>query len=428
MAKIKLLKWEATISIENLALCVMLFVPFFNMFFMFGYNTKLYLTGGLLAILILLRLLKPSSWSKATTMSIILIGFLTVQMFLKNFPSSFSYYILILTGYLMIRVRFSKQSIYWALSVIEYVGVFYAITVIWQWFSPGTFYPVLKKFVSEGPYNQAIQLALFDNDYSGFAAESNRAGVCIAPATCVLFSKMVFKKDRANIPKTMRNVILFVLTYFGIVLTGRRAFILFFPTVIILLCLFFMYKSRKKSIKILGFITSITIALIVVFFLKDAIIHLLTRGEGTGIALRNREIYWGLAFDMFKKSPIIGMGMRSYDYFYNILSGRDIVFAGAHNCYFQLLAEIGALGTLIFICFIVSNAVRTAKRSVLFIRKDDSRNGKPAIMSLLMQGMFIFLALSESAFFAPYSLVLYFLLVNISENTEQCNAREVFGY
>lgn len=119
---------------------------------------------------------------------------------------------------------------------------------------------------------------------------------------------------------------------------------------------------------------------------------------------------------MFKERPLTGMGMRSYDFQYNLMSGRNLTFAGAHNCYLQMLAEIGIIGTMLFFGMVFFMLFRTVKLTVFCIRKQYEIVGSYAMMSLFMQCIFVCVAMSEAIFFAPYSAILYFIILSISEN------------
>lgn len=76
-----------------------------------------------------------------------------------------------------------------------------------------------------------------------------------------------------------------------------------------------------------------------------------------------RLFYWGMAFEGFKKSPIVGIGSGNYFSEYKILRERyttthgedrlvdvneDLVPERAHNEYLQILCELGVVGALLF--------------------------------------------------------------------------------
>ena len=390
----------------------MLIIPFLNLWVFFGYYAKLYIVALTLIVLLLIKLGARSSWNKASMIYILFLAYMSVHMLLINFPTSFTYYIIILTGCLISQLKFSRRTIDLMQSFMVAIGLFYAVTMIWQWVSIDSFNSVLRLFVLEGNYQQAIESVKYAGDYTGFACESNRACVCIAPAASILFSRLFFKDNK----HFWRSLIQFIVTFFSIILSGRRAFIIFFPTVLIGVSLYFMFRKRSKSAKLLAIIFSIILFFVFYFFLYDKVVYLLTRGSGTAIALSNREVYWDLALSLYGENPILGKGMRSYDYFYNLMSGRNIIFAGAHNSYLEMLAEIGIVGTFLFSAVILYTIIKTASQTVYCMRRNNNGTGQILMSALLVECMLVLAGLSEAIFFAPFSLILYFIISNISFN------------
>lgn len=401
------------IYLEQIIGIFLLTIPFLNLWSFFGYYAKLYIVGFTLIVLLLIKLGEHSSWNRAPIINSIFLVYMTIQMLLINFPTSFTYYIIIITGCLITQLKLSKRTIETMQSFMIAIGLFYAITMIWQWASQDSFNSVLRLFVLEGNYQQAIESVKYAGDFTGFACESNRACVCIAPAASILFSRLFFKNNNKHF---WRTLIQFSVTYFSIILSGRRAFIIFFPTVLIGVSLYFLFRKRSKSAKLLAIFLAFVIFFVFYFFLYDKVIYLLTRGSGTTIALSNREVYWDLALSLYGENPIFGKGMRSYDYYYNIMSGRNIIFAGAHNSYLEMLAEIGIVGTILFSGVILYMIIKTASRTVYCMRINNHETGQILMSALLVECMLVLAGLSEAIFFAPFSLVLYFVFSNISLN------------
>ena len=400
------------INLEQIIGVFLLAIPFLNLWSFFGYYAKLYSVGLTLLVLFLIKVFDRSSWNKFPLISLLFLAYMTVHMLFINFSASFSYYIIIITGCLMTQLKLSKSTIKLMESIMVSVGIFYAVTLIWHWASPNSFYPVLKLFVLEGNYQQAIESVKISGNFTGFACESHRACVCIAPAASILFSKIFFKRDK----HILWSIILFCIAYFAMVLSERRAFILFFPTVIVGASLYFMFRRRSRNAKLWSIALTLLLFFVFYFFLFDRVMAILSRGSGTTIALSNREVYWNLAISLYQKHPVIGNGMRSYDYYYNIMSGRNIVFAGAHNSFLEMLAEIGIIGTVLYSALILWIILKTAAKTLFCIRTNDTDTAQILMSALLVECMLLFAGLSEAVFFAPFSLMLFFLFNNISTN------------
>ena len=401
-----------TLNLGVLIIILILSVPFLNLWKFYGYPAKLYYIYGLLFILIFAVLVFKIRLIKLPKIAILLLIYLFYLSLFKNFPFSLEYFLVMLCGVVIMIIPFTKKMQNIQIFIIKVIGLFYAMTMIWQWISPNSFNSVLQLFVSSGPFQQAISSPLV-GDYTGFACESNRAGLCIAPAASIFFSNFFFRKSRK---KMFWNMMGFTIAYVALVLSGRRAFILFFPVVLLVVTFYILLKKHNRRSMIVALVLATVLFIFIYFYAFQMIIQLLTHGSNDGIALSNREIYWDLALRMYNQSPLFGNGLRSYDFYYNLMSGRNIIFAGAHNCYLQMLAEIGFIGTILYVGFIMFMIIKTLKGMTYCIKNNFSNTGKVFILSFMMQCMFILLALSESAFIAPYSLILYFIMLNLSQN------------
>lgn len=409
----KIGNWRFDLSLVILLLIIS--IPFFNFFGFFGFQAKLIMVSFVLVVLALSSLSGKFQWNKSIILNVFIL-IMSILAMLNNFPDSLEYYTLLLLGFFLIRFQCTENSIITVLKVIEWIGLFYALTLFWQYFSPSSFYPVLKLMVEPGPYNQAIQSPIDAGDYTGFACESNRAGLCIAPAASILFTNFFFKPNNYNV---ITNTIKFGIVYLAIVLCGRRAFIVFFPFILVLVTLYFLLRNRRGSVKAFGLLLAVLLFIVFYVFLYDKLIDIITRGSGTEIALSNREVYWDLAISMFKENPLFGQGMRSYDFNYNLISNRNIVFAGAHNSYLQIMAEMGVIGSVAFVILILYFLYITAHGALMAINHSDINSGRVFMASLLMQLMIVFLGLSEAALFAPFSITLYFFMLSVSFNQQR---------
>lgn len=407
MRKIKIAVGKKGIDTEKIVMLLILAVPFLNIWIFYGYRAKLFCVAALMVLLIGCRLFSVITYAKPFLTGTILWLYMTFSMLVKNFPTSAEYYIVLTCGFFIMSIQLKKQNIIFVIRCMTVIGVIYAVSMYAQWLFPDAFYSVLSKLVSEGPYMQAVNSPPL-GDYTGLACESNRAGLCIAPATSYYFANFFFKE---NIRNKVLNIVWFLITYGALVLTGRRAFILFFPTILFGIAIYVLFRKKSVLSKLLGVFLIATVGLIGYYFLYDKVIFLLTNGSSSGLQLSNREVYWGLALRLFHQSPLIGNGMRSYDYNYKKMSGRDLIFAGAHNCYLQMLAEIGIIGLVLFLLFVLFMVFKTLSRISAFINTRNSEGAIIAITSIMMQLMFVFLSLSESAFIAPYSLILYYIII-----------------
>lgn len=404
---------DKSVKLASIVTLIMLVISFLNIGTFYSYSTKLKLIVIVIIALLAMKVVAGSAFYELRPEAFVMVVFFGLLTIFLNFPDSLSSYIIFLCGVLFMTLKYENNELNLVMKTLVAIGIFYALTMIWQYLFPSSFYSVLKHLVATGQYENAVYYPKM-GDYTGFACESNRACFCIAPASCILFSRFFFKDTRRK--GLIKNIILFSITYIGIYLSGRRAFILFFPAILIGITIVLLLRNKKTIYKVIG--TFILIAVIAVAYLGvyDIVLGILTNGTGGSIELSNRSKYWDIAISMFQKKPLFGNGLRSYDYEYNLFSGRNLSFAGAHNCYLQMLAESGIVGTAIFFGFVLINLFRTLKNAVSAIRYNQSEIGQYVLFSLLMQFVFVCVALSEAVFFAPNSALVYFIALNFNEN------------
>ncbi len=88
------------------------------------------------------------------------------------------------------------------------------------------------------------------------------------------------------------------------------------------------------------------------------------------IVNNNRLLYWEGAFALIKDYPVWGTGLNAYSF---VRSQYEIDWGGyPHNCYLQMLAEVGIFGFLAFIGMLFV-FFRNATRSIRKIRENSLR-------------------------------------------------------
>lgn len=403
------------IEISDLLMIFFCCIPFINVGFFFGYYAKLYAVVFGLIMLVFARI-KKSNYMNRSRISNVLLIYLAISMVILNFPTSIEFFLLVACGILLASFKMEDDSLEMIETIIIFIGIFYALSVYLQFIAPGIYKSILRVLVDEGVYQQALDGPIIYGDYPGFAFESNRAGLCIAPAVAITFARLLLR-DKTHVGNELiTNIVIFVITYGSLVLIGRRAFILFFPTALLLIALYVLFHKKSKWAKFIGIYVILGVVLCS-FFIFDEILLILSNNSGSGIDLSKREIYWGLAFEMFHKNPLFGTGMRTYDIFYENMAHRNLAFAGAHNSYIQLLGEIGIVGVILFFGMVLVFLKRSIKGLLICLKNKNTIYAQRIVVSLIMQILFILLAISESAFIAPYSSILYFLMVNMATNT-----------
>ncbi len=178
----------------------------------------------------------------------------------------------------------------------------------------------------------------------------------LALALLCIFPLTFFMAQLKEISRIRRwvYIICAVIIFFGVVATNSRGGFLGFLAVIIVSFLFFPHKKKFIGVLI------ISALLIIPVISDDYIKELQTISDTSDSTADGRLWSWKLAFDMFKDSPIGGVGMCNYrwnvgEYELAGLGGKwgemrpSLVGRVSHSIYFTILPELGLVGFLMFL-------------------------------------------------------------------------------
>ena len=191
-------------------------------------------------------------------------------------------------------------------------------------------------------------------------------GIVIAITYIALFS--IYMASEGVLPKKKRQqqFLIFVLAVIGVVLTTKRAHLLFGVAAIVFVYYFCNpTRIRSRTFKLLMAALIAIPALYVLSdripFLREALVRFRDIDEDSHML--NRFAMWNHAIEMFKSKPLFGNGWMSFRYDYSIFfyTGRrnESMYINAHNVYIQLLAEVGIAGFLLYMgimLYMIKNA------------------------------------------------------------------------
>jgi O-antigen ligase len=243
------------------------------------------------------------------------------------------------------------------LNILKFVAAFFAIVTIYSVFDISIFGTVFSFMYGSG--ERLIQYAN-EGIYAGIAGEPSYNAYCISTGAFICLIDILYFNKRKFL-----NVLIVCISMIAIMLTEKRSFLLIVPTIFMLLIWVSSGKHRFQKFFIFGFIGLMTISIVVQVF-PDAFSFwdkMLTADKT--INLNYRDVIWGIALTRFSENPIFGVGINRFDVYFNeyYLSNFSYYtyqdFAGAHNIYFQFLAELGAVG-LIFVIIVMVYELRKA--------------------------------------------------------------------
>ncbi len=379
-----------------------------------GYKACILLSGIVLFIGILgnyANSVKFNRINKYSPLWMLLILFLCLNSIL-NLPRSLFYFVIFLACILVMCRKIDTDEIEKIIKIYKVISLILAFSVFVQAFLPSLFYPFARIwFYYSNQYDILYNLGVVCHQYSGLFYEVSQAGFILSIG-CVICFIQAYYKDKNRIT----DFIYFAILFFALILTGKRSLMLI---VAALMGFFWLYNSIKKltPIKAIALVLFTFVAVMMLDSIVMIVSQVLTKGEG-GIELSGREKFWNLALDMFKESPVFGKGINSYDVYFNNSGIRELQydFAGAHNSYFQLLAEIGILGFMLYIPAVISVLIKGIKFATKAFKNnmiEETMNLHIAIYIILV---ILAYALAGNPFHLPQQMYVLFLFMSVAVN------------
>lgn len=199
---------------------------------------------------------------------------------------------------------------------------------------------------------------IFGNQ-SGILRTYQGTGISMSIAMCI-FVAYFFSHDKVSINKYICAGLIVIALMF----TGKRT--LFLIPAIVLVIVFMLAKDKKKYNKtgklVLAGIVAIIGLIVTVPSARNVFVRIQEGMSDT--TLSYRVYFWEYATMMWKKKPLFGWGFGTMPYHIGH-AGVDLKKYSyiesylAHNIYYEMLAEIGTIGCIIFCVFFISFLVFT---------------------------------------------------------------------
>lgn len=259
---------------------------------------------------------------------------------------------------------YAIQNCNYEIKYIEIPLVIFAIltsVVTWISFFSPTFYT--SKILSLFPEGSSLAYSFLNrNMYHGFTNHYSRNSYYIIVGIIMLFSSVITEKKKSRI-----KIILIAFLFCTEFLVAKRG-----PTLFLIAALFIAYLKKEptfaskieKSLKFVAI--GIGLFILAYFFVPGVsnIVNRILSPNSTDDISSSRFYLWGIALKLFENKPLLGNGWGSY---LQAMSGTT--FQGAHNDYFQFLAETGIAGLAIHLFAEISCLYYTGKAFKFFNEK-----------------------------------------------------------
>lgn len=299
------------------------------------------------------------------------------------------------------------------LKVMEIVCLVMASTIILSVFIDNFVLTYFAKLVDpRGTGTVAISIykeITYSHSYSGLAREKAEAAYIMNVGIALVLSRLYSGKKMG-----IWGYVELVVFSLGLIFANKRTLF-----VIPLLCYIMFTVLQRKKGKMTSFSLTVAGGLAVFFILAEFIpqvnniIERFSSSSG-GDALTGRTELWEYSLEMFAKNPLFGSGFASFNeysfrngYSYN---GGKWNFYG-HNCYLELLGEIGIIGSAVFWCAFLLPFLGSMK--MLRNRMINTQGKFLLFFSLYVQIMFFFYSLTGNVVYYQDQIMLWMFAVSM---------------
>jgi len=293
----------------------------------------------------------------------------------------------------------------WYVHVALCFYMFYALYTIAMFFIPQLFTVTLNLF----PNSATTLISQYKNGcMPGLTNHYSTNGMVVVMSFLISGCIMIYRWTESHLWK-----IVFLLSAAGLLLTGKRAHIVFGGASLFLA--YYLYMSNKKRTRLVQLI-AIAVALVVflvliIHFVPALSVFLRRFSESAedGDVLLGRGKMWKVAIDGFKTSPIFGIGWGRF-------ISINIHAWNAHNIYLQLLCETGVAGVAIFFTFFVFFLVSTMSK-IVYVRRhgiDENHICMYLMISLAVQVFFLLYGFTGNPLYDKEMYIPYYVACAMS--------------
>ena len=260
-----------------------------------------------------------------------------------------------------------------------------------------------------GEITRFISNELAVGSYSGFAREKAEAAYIMNVGTAILLAK--YFSDGKLEKKDLFMLLVFLV---ALMLTGKRT--LFIIAIAAFAVFMLLSDLRGKTFKTISvIIIAVCVLFVIMMFIpKAANIFERFLDKENIESLGNRDSLWVYMTMMIAEFPIFGAGMGSYNQYafeHGLRVADNKWFANGHNCYLQVMSEMGAVGSAIFLLFVIAAFVYTVN-SIRKFRND--RDGRyMSFFSLYIQIMMIIYSLTGNPLYSRQILFVWIFSIGM---------------
>lgn len=383
---------------------------------------------GAICIFTALFLQKKITLDGITVPLILLCGMILLSYFYSVAPSDTMEYLIVYCCFTaFVLVDFPEKLYDRIITVIKAVCLVIGVSIILSVFIDDF---ILKYFsFIINPNNRAEIVYSIHSEinnahaYSGLAKERAEAAYIMNVGIAIMFAKY-FAGDRFK----TGDVIMLGIFVSALLLTNKRTLFIVPVVCFLVFMLFSKIKSKVMKFSVILLIALCAFAVLSIFIpqLNNIFDRLFVSDRSDYLSGRNT--LWIYSFNMFAQNPILGRGFASYNAFANVhglrVKGEEWYYFG-HNCYFEVLGEVGIVGAIIFLIAFLVPLILTFR--ILLSGKQSKKYSTMLFFSLYIQLMFFIYSLSGNVIYYNQQVMMWFFAIALTRFVRRQQRENDYG-
>lgn len=295
------------------------------------------------------------------------------------------------------------------IKAIEIVCIVIAVSIIMSSFIENLMIDYFWFIVNPARHPEVNQMIIqeikWSGSYSGFAREKGEAAFImnmgIAVYLAKYFSREKFRKS---------DMFFLLILFWALILTSKR--MLFLTPIITMSILLLISKKKGRFVKIIPIVLIALCGIVVVGSIVPQFSHLFERfaDKDSMTSLTGRLDLWPFCFEMFRKEPLFGMGIGSFNQYlfeHNVIVQGEVWKHFGHNVYYEFLGELGLIGTVLMF----GGLLAFYGRSVALMRSGETTNNQKFLLtfSVAVQTICLVYCASGNVLLYPQEIFPWFI-------------------
>lgn len=305
------------------------------------------------------------------------------------------------------RKKFSIKYFFKVQTVCSFV---LAISCIFEYFFFDVFSSVFFKLLSADTAESLTTIFLNTMNVAGLTPSTAfTAGVLVVGLFSVLFTW----NERAK----LKNLLLCVIIAVGILLTGKRAHLIF-PVIAFLIYYVMIAKGNKKIDRLISVVFLATVLVVLFMFIAPlfsdidsiartySMLQNIFSGGDINDSISGRGVLYENAIVLWHQNILLGSGWGTFQ----SLTGMSTM---VHNIYLQLLCETGIIGLSLFVISVTTSLLYTNKQLRFALNCKNIEKAQALKFSLVYQLFFLLYGISGNCLFDYSYLLVYVFAITI---------------